>query len=154
MALWMEVPFVARPFAFVLVVHLGGPACFDRLWRPHLAEQLPARFIEAHHRTPRIVRQHVGLDHVLHVPDVFAIGVGWDAPGLDDPRVDVVFFRAWRTVSVLTDLSTPKATNSSASNCNVQWQRPSGGSVQAMRTNSCSTSPLILTWSGRGGCGL
>src|SRR5271163_1333545 len=35
---------------------------------------------------------HVGLDHVFHAPDVVGIGVRRDAPRLDDPRLDVVFF--------------------------------------------------------------
>src|SRR5215475_13927271 len=48
----------------------------------------------------------------------------------------------------------PDTTNSSASSRKVQWQRPSGGSLQASCTNFCSTSPLILTLSGRGGWGL
>src|SRR5205823_2516169 len=93
------------------------------LRQAHLAEQLLAGFVEADHRIPRVVRQLVGLDHVLHAPDVVSIGVGWKAPGLDDPWLDVVFFRAWRTVSTLIASTKPSTTSSSASSCRVQWQR-------------------------------
>src|SRR5262249_32418519 len=60
---------------------------------------------------------------------------------------------ACRTVSRLTVVTRPRATNSSASRHRVQRQRPWGGSQQATRINSCSTSPLIFTSSGRGGWG-
>src|SRR5207248_2585827 len=131
--------------------HLSGTAAAGPPRQPHLAEQLLARRIEADHRIPRIVGQQVGLDHVLHAPDVVGVGVRRDAPGLDDPRLDVVFFSAWRTVSVLTFLTRPRTTNSSASSCSVQWQRPWGGSLQASLTSRCSMSPLILTLPGRTG---
>src|SRR5436305_10058805 len=71
---------VARPLAFVLVVYLGVPAGLSRFRLAHLAEELPARLVEAYYRAPRSIRQHIGLDHVLHVPDIFAVGVGWYAP--------------------------------------------------------------------------
>src|SRR5215471_2790387 len=64
------------------------------------------------------------------------------------------FLNACRTVSLLRVSTNPRTTSSSASSCNVQWQRPWGGSLQANCTKCCSTSPLILTFSGRGGCGL
>ena len=144
---------VADALPLVLVVLPGRTARPRRPWRPHLAEQLLARLIEADHRVLRIVGQQVGLDHVLHAPDVLGVGLGRDAPRLNDPRLDVVFFSAWRTVSVLTASTSPKTTSSSASSCKVQWQRPSGGSLQASWTNFCSTSPLILILSGRCGWG-
>src|SRR5262245_29142129 len=140
--------------ALVLVVHPRHPAGPGRLRRPDLAEELLARLVEADHGVLRVVRQQVGLDYVLHPPDVVRVGLWRHAPGRDDPRLDVVFFSAWRTVSVLTDFASPSTTSSSASSCNVQWQRPSGGSLHASRINCCSTSPLILTLASRGGWGL
>ena len=125
----------------------------SRLWRPHLTKQLLARLVEAHHRILRVVGQLVDGDHVLHEPHVFGVGQGWDAPGLDDPGPNGVFFNACRTVWGLTVAIRPRATNSSASRHSVQRQRPCGGSLQATRINSCSTSPLIFTLSGRGGWG-
>src|SRR5262249_25986220 len=145
---------VARPLTLVLVVLLGPLARADRLPRSHLTEQLPAGFVEAHHRLLWIVRQQVGLEHILHPPDVLPVCLRRDAPGPDYPRIDGVFFRAWRTVSVLTGSVNPSATSSSANNGKVQWECPSGGSLQATRIKACSTSPLILTLSGRGGWGL
>src|SRR5207302_6391296 len=135
----------------VFVVHLSASTAPPGL--AHLPEQLLARLIEADHGIPRVVGQQVGLDHVLPAPDVVGIRVRRNAPGLDDPRLDVVFFSACRTVSVLIDWASPSTTNSSASSCNVQWQRPSGGSLHARRINCCSTSPLILILAGRAGWG-
>ena len=70
----------ADPFAFVLVVHDGGRATPGWLRRSHFAEELSARLIEADHRPLGIVREHVGLNHVLHPPDEFGVGLGRDAP--------------------------------------------------------------------------
>src|SRR5947209_9905174 len=145
---------VANALALVLVVHPGLPAPFGLPWRLHLTEELLAGLVEADQRVPPVVRQEVRLEHVFHSPAVLPVGVVRHTPGLREPRVDVVFFRAWRTVSVLTDWTEPSATSSSASSCKDQWQRPSGGSLHASRTSCCSTSPLILILSGRGGWGL
>src|SRR5262249_15041154 len=142
---------VAHPLALILVVLSGRLARLRAFGRPDLAEQLPAGLVEADHREGRVVRQRVGLDHVFHAPDELGVGLGRHAPGFDDPGLDVVFFSAWRTVSVETEASRPKATSSSASSCKVQWFHPWGGSLQASCTNRCSTSPLILTLSGRAG---
>ena len=50
---------------------------------------------------------------------------------MDDPGPDVVFFSAWRTVSVLIESTRPGTTISSARSRRVQWHRLRGGSVQA-----------------------
>src|SRR5262249_22448484 len=142
---------VADALALVLVVHLQAAAPPAR--RSHFPEQLLAGFVKADHRIPRVVRQQVGLDHVLQAPDELGIGVRRQAPGGDDPRLDVVFFSACRTVSTLTRSTRPSTTSSSASSRSVQWQRPSGGSLQASWINCCSTSPLILTLARRAGWG-
>src|SRR5262249_6549249 len=145
---------VTDPFPLVLVIHRGRmPRPGPPGW-PDLAEQLLARLVEAHHGVLRVIRPQVGLDHVLHAPDVVGVRLGREAPRLDDPWLDVVFFSGWRTVSVLTDSTNPNTTNSSASRCKVHWQRPSGGWPQASWTSRCSTFPLIFTLSGRCGCGL
>src|SRR5262249_44670005 len=137
--------------AFVLVADPGLPPRLAALRRVHLPEELLAGLVETNHGKPRVVGQAIGLQHVFHPPDVLAVGLRRHTPGLHDPGVNGVFFRAWRTVSVLTDLTRPNATSSSASRLKVQWQRPSGGSVQASRINCCSTLPLSLILSGRGG---
>src|SRR5215204_3108135 len=142
---------VAHPLAFVLVVDTGLLSPPGLLRRVHLAEQLFTGLVEADHRASGIVRPRVGLDDVLHPPDILAIRVRGDTPGLHDPRVDVVFLRAWRTVSSLRDSTSPRATSRSVSNCKVQQQRPSGGSLQANSMTFSSRSPLILILSGRAG---
>ena len=70
----------ADPFTFVLVVHEGGRARTCWLRRSHFAEQLSARLIETDHRPLGIVREHVGLNHVLHPPDEFGVGLRRNAP--------------------------------------------------------------------------
>src|SRR5207237_6414776 len=125
-----------------------------RLRRSHFPEQLFAGFVETAHGIRRVVGQKVRLDHVFHPPDIVGIDLGRDAPSFNDPGLNVVFFNACRTVSVLTALTKPSTTSSSASSCKVQRQRPWGGSLHASWTNFCSRSPLILIWSGRGGWAL
>src|SRR3954451_5021340 len=144
---------VADAFPLVLVVHTSRRTPATPLGRSHLPKQLLAGFVEADHRIAGVVRQLVGLDHVLHAPDVVGIGVRRQAPRRHDPRLDVVFFSACRTVSTLIVSPRPSTTNSSTSSCRVQWQRPWGGSLQASWINFCSTSPLILTLPGRAGWG-
>src|SRR5262249_23283154 len=143
---------VADPLPLILIVDPGRPSLARPLCWSHLAEQWLACFIEAHHGIARIIGQQIGLQHILHAPDELGIRLGGDTPGFDDPWLDVIFFRACHTVTVLMVSSKPKTTSSSASSCKVQWQRPRGGSLQASSSNVCSTAPLILTLSGRGGC--
>src|SRR5262249_7431937 len=125
--------------ALILVIDPGGCAGAGPSGQPHLAEQLPARLVEADHRPPRVVGEHIGPDHVLHPPDELGVGLRWDTPRLHDPGPDVVFFSAWRTVSVLTESARPRTTISSASSRSVQWPRPRGGSVHANSISPCST---------------
>ena len=135
---------VADAFPLILVVHMSRSARAAPPGLSYLTEELLARLVEADDRAPRVVGPQVGLDHVLHPPDVIGVGPRRDAPGLDDPWLDVVFLRAWRTVSVLIESASPSTTSSSASSCRVQRQRPRGGSLQASWISRCSMSPLIL----------
>src|SRR5262245_9579685 len=145
---------IADALAFVLVILLGRAARPAQQRLSDLAEQLLAGLVEADHRVARVVRQKVRPDHVFHPPDVLGVCLRRDAPSLDDPGLNVGCLSALRTVSMLMESTKPSTTSSSASSCNVQWQRPSGGSLQASWISFCSTSPLILILSGRGGCGL
>jgi hypothetical protein len=70
----------ADPFAFVLIVHDGGRATTGWLRRSYFTEELPARLIEADHWPLGIVREHVGLNHVLHPPDEFGVGLRRNTP--------------------------------------------------------------------------
>src|SRR5919108_5986790 len=144
---------MADPLPLILIIDPGRPTPARPLCRSHLTKQLLARFIEAHHGIARVVGQHIGLQHILHAPDELRVRLGGDTPGPDDPGLNVIFFSACHTVTVLMVSTKPKTTSSSASSCKVQWQRPHGGSLQASSSNFCSTFPLILTLSGRGGCG-
>ena len=67
--------------------------------------------------------------------------LGRNAPHLLAPRLDVVFLSTLRTVSWDMVCTTLRRFNSSASRCNVQRARPSGGSLQAMATSCASPSP-------------
>src|SRR5438552_3838100 len=145
---------IADAFPFILIVHACWVAWPGPLRRPHLTKQLFAGFVETDHRITRIIGQLVCLDDIFHAPDEVGIGMRWDTPRFDDPWLNIVFFNACRTVSVLIVSTSPKTTSSSASSCKVQWHRPWGGSLHAKCTNCCSISPLILILSGRGGWGL
>src|SRR6266478_660425 len=145
---------MAHAFPFILVVYPRCLAWPGPLGRPHLPEQLFAGFVKTDHGITRIIWQLVRLNDIFHAPDEVSIGMGWDTPRFDDPRANIIFFNACRTVSVLIEATNPKTTSSSASSCKLQWQRPSGGSLHAKRTKCCSISPLILILSGRGGWGL
>src|SRR3984957_8211404 len=145
---------VANAFAFILIIHEGRMARTRSPRRVCVAKQLFARFVKANDRIGQIIRQKIGLNHILHAPDELRVSVGRDQPSFDYPRVDFTFFNACRTVSVLTAFTRPRTTISSASRRRVQRHRPSGGSAHASSINFCSRSPLILILSGRGGCGL
>src|SRR5579871_505341 len=145
---------MADALALVLLVLPRGAAGLGRQRRPHLPEPLLAGFVETDDGVQRVVRPQVGLDHVFQPPDLLGVRPRRDAPRLDNPGLDGVFFSARRTVSVETVRTNPKATSSSASRAKVQWQRPSGGPLHARWINCCSMSPRILTLSGRGGWGL
>jgi hypothetical protein len=78
--------------ALVLVVLPGRFPRLNQLRLAHLPEELLARLVEADHREQRVVGPKVRQDHVFHPPDELGVGLGRQAPGLDDPGLDVVFF--------------------------------------------------------------
>src|SRR5262249_24381055 len=100
-----------------------------------------------------VVGELVDHQHVLHVPDELRVGLGGEAPGPHDPRLDVVFLRARRTASRATASTHPRATSWSAKSWRVQQQRPRGGSLQANWISCFSTESVNFTFSGRGGWG-
>src|SRR5262249_2243896 len=144
---------IASALPLVLVIDAGGSPRRGGHRQSDLADQLLARLVQTNYRMSGVVGELVHLKHVLHVPDEVGVGLGGKAPRPYDPGLDVVFLSASRTVSRATFGKQPKAISLSASNCKVQQQRPSGGSLQASRIRCCSTSPWILTLSGRGGRG-
>src|SRR5512133_2410200 len=139
---------VADPTALVLVVLAGWPARRQRVGRGDLGEQLAAGLVQADLGTQRIIGAGVDRQHVLHPPAELAVLLGRDAPALDQPRLEPVCCKAWRTVSYETDSTTCSSTNRSASSRNVQRWWPSGGALQvsATRWASCCPSSRRRYW--------
>src|SRR5262249_13462699 len=122
---------MAHAFAFIFIVPPGGPAWRGPLRGPYLPKPLLTGFVKTDDRIPRIIGQLIHLKHIFHPPNKLSIGLGREAPRPYNPRANVIFFNACRTVSVLSEATKPKTTSSSANNCKVQWSRPSGGSLHA-----------------------
>ena len=112
---------MAHPFPFILIVHPRWLAWPGPLGWPHLTKQLFAGFVKTDDGITRIIGQLIRLQHIFHAPDELGIGMGRDTPRFNNPRANVVFFNACRTVSVLIESTKPKTTSSSASSCKVQW---------------------------------
>ena len=83
---------MANTLALVFVIHPRRRARSRPLRGSYLPEQLLEGLIEADHGIVGIIRPQVGLDHILHAPDKVGVGLGRDAPGRHDPRLNVVFF--------------------------------------------------------------
>ena len=56
-----------------------------------LGDHLLRRFVEAHHRTLRIMRSLIDLQHVFHIGDEPRVGVRRDHPLLLEMRFENVF---------------------------------------------------------------
>ena len=132
---------VADPAALVLIVLAGWPARRQRVGRGDLGEQLAAGLVQADLGAARVIGPGVDLKHVLHPPAELGVLLGWDAPALGQPRLELVCFKAWRTVSYDTDSTTSSSTSRSASSRNVQRLWPSGGALQVSATRWASCSP-------------
>ena len=132
---------VDHPAALVLIVLPGWPARRHRAGRIDLAEQLAAGLVQADLRTARVIGPGVDPEHVLHPPAELGVLLRRDAPALGQPRLELVCFKAWRTVSYDTDSTTWSATSRSASSRNVQRLWPSGGALQVRATRRASCSP-------------
>src|SRR5512132_4037407 len=132
---------VADPTALVLVVLAGWPARRQRAGRGDLGEQLAAGLVQADLRAARVIGAGVDRQHVLHAPAELGVLLGWDAPALGQPRLELVCCKAWRTVSYDTDSTTCSATSWSASSRSVQRLCPSGGALQVRATSRASCSP-------------
>jgi hypothetical protein len=90
---------VAHPTTLVLIILAGWPAWRDRAGRVHLAEQLAAGLVQADLRAQRVIRAGVDPKDVLHPPHELAVVLGWDAPALGQPGLELGCCKAWRTVS-------------------------------------------------------
>ena len=132
---------VSHPVALVLRVVAGYLAGTRLLRWPHLLHALLARLIHADHRMRCIVRLGIYLQDVLHPAHEGRVLLWRDAPHLLSPRLDLVFFSTWRTVSWEIEHTIRRRFNSSHSICSVHRARPAGGSLQAMAINCASPSP-------------
>jgi hypothetical protein len=70
---------VRRSASFVLVVATSGVAGADRRGRPRAGVQDKRLFIQANHRSQRLQRGFVYLQHIFHALDISLIELG-DAP--------------------------------------------------------------------------
>src|SRR4051794_543803 len=133
---------VRHPFALVLVVHTARSARRRIHRMTRLPDELLAGFVHADDGSKRIVRPFVGLKDVLHLPDELGVRLGWDAPHLDQPRLQLVFLSVRRMVSCETFSTWPRSTSLSARSRSVHRHRPAGGlpHAKAMRWASCSPS--------------
>src|SRR5215210_4583091 len=135
---------VRHPFALVFVVHTARPARRHLHRGPRLRDELLARLVHADDGSKRIVRTFVDFKDVLHLPDELGVGLGRDAPHLDQPRLQLVFLSVRRIVSWETVSTWPSSTSLSAKRRSVHRHRPAGGLPQAkaMRWASCSPSSI------------
>src|SRR5260370_26369670 len=133
---------VGRPGPFVLVVHPSAmfACCRDR--RACLLEQLDRLLVHAQHRTRRIVRHGVGVQHLLHCRNELGVGLRRDDPVLALPIRHAVFFRVRRRVSWLTDATISNSIPLRANSRSDQLAYPGGGEPRriAMTFASCSPS--------------
>src|ERR671911_2311061 len=142
---------VAHAFPQVLVVLACRPPRDDRHGRGDLGQQLAAGLIQAHLRAVGVIGPGIDLQHVLHPPAELGVLLRWDAPALGQPRLELVCFKTWRTVSYDTDSTTCSSTSRSASNRNVQRLWPCGGALQVSATRWASCSPSSRRWYWRAG---
>ena len=112
---------VAVAIAFVLVVLAGRPSGPGGLRGAHMRMQRLGQLIHADHRVAGVQRALIGVQHRFHGADEVGVGFRFQAPRLLPPRLQFVFFRVCRTVSLAIESTTCSATSLSASNCRVQW---------------------------------
>ncbi|HWV24267.1 MAG TPA: hypothetical protein VNZ58_08750, partial [Thermomicrobiales bacterium] len=74
------------PAPDIFRVVLRGMARHHRAWVPGLAQELTTGFIQADHRSPRIIRALVDGQHILHRGDTCRVGSRSQAPFVNAPR--------------------------------------------------------------------
>ena len=111
---------------------------------PRLCDQLLTGLVHTDDGSEGVVRAFVDLQDVLHLPNKLGVGFGRDAPRLDQPGLELVFFSVRRMVSCETLSMWPSSINLSAKRRNVQRHRPAGGlpHARAIRWASCSPSSI------------
>src|SRR5215472_1801447 len=142
---------VAYPAALVLVVLPGRLPWRGGQRRAGLGEELAAGLVQADQGAPGVIRPGIDLQHILHPPDELGVLPRRNAPAFRQPWLELVCFKAWRTVSCETASTTSSWTSRSASSRSVQRLRPSGGVLHAKTTRRASCSPSSLRRYSRSG---
>ena len=83
-----------------------------------------------------IRRTCVEVEHIFHARQILT-GRFADAPAPFQPRLELVFFKNWRTVSGAICSTMPTSTALSASSRIVQRPCPDGGVLQAQVSSAC-----------------
>jgi hypothetical protein len=135
------------PDVFIVIPHHLSRRHGDG--RPHLANQLFARFIHANHRILLVIGKLVHAQYVLHRSHKGGICFRRYFPAFFQVRLKFVFFKAFWTDDFEMWSKTCNATNCSANNRTVQRLRPSGAFEQAKAISRASFSPSKID--GRGG---
>src|SRR5579885_2985624 len=135
---------VRRPVADVFVVVLGRLPRPGGQRHPRLADELDRQLVQADQRPPLVTGPVVDLQDVLHAGHELAVGLRRDAPLLLQVRLQLVFLRVRRTVSSLTESTTPSSTSLSAKSFKVQRACPLGGAEQAVAISRASAAPSSL----------
>src|SRR5689334_10033170 len=127
--------------ARILVVVSRWASRLGRDRHPGLADQLLGGLVETNHRTRRIVRPLINLQHVFHAGYESGIGLGRDDPLLLQMRLERVFLSLRPIVLSLARGTMFSSTTACSSSCSVHRERPLGGSEQASATSLASAAP-------------
>ena len=123
-----------------MVDQSGMPDCSGNR-RMHLPDELFIGFVHTDYRPPRIQRQSIDREHVLHVRYESRVAVRRDLPVFAPMRRQFVFFSDRCTVIGETVGAIFSSTSFSASKRTVQRARPSGAGEHARAVSRASNSP-------------
>lgn len=128
---------VTTPLPFILIILSTGPAGFHRQGLPNIHQQLTRPLVKTDHRTPRIIRLGIQVQHIFHPPNKIRCHLR-NAASFLLPGFDLFFFSTRQTVSSEMQSTTFSSTSLSARSCIVQCSRPCGGSLQASAIHKAS----------------
>ena len=129
--------------AFIGVVVTLGPARLPWYRHKHIAPALTRSCSTTEDGTSTLLRLCVQLQDICPRPKGVA-GQVPDAPAVDSPRLQGVFWSAVRTAARDMASMTWSATSFAASHWRGHRPDPSGGAAQASMVSEASTRPSIL----------
>src|SRR3989304_5701593 len=135
---------VTGAFPLVFKVIAQGFSVLHRQGQPGFAHHLIGHLVKTDHWKGWLIRLGVQIQDIFHSPDKFGTNDGRDTPFLTLPGFEIVFFSTSRTASYERLSSRVSATRRSASSCNVQRTRPSGGWLWAKVVKIVLTLSSIL----------